>query len=223
VPLENSLVGSIYENYDLIRENQLSMIGEEYLAIEHHLCLHPNSSLTQITHVCSHPKALEQISNWLRAHPHITPVPSLDTASGAEEISLNGSQTHGAICSQAAAEIYGLQIVERNLEDNPHNVTRFGVIALDMSNNTESNKCSLMFSLPHIPKALFHTLEIIVSVALNTTKIESRPIAGKPFEYIFYLDFEFNPDHREDVSAMLVRLKDSVPELRVLGFYKSRG
>jgi prephenate dehydratase len=227
VPLENSLAGSIYENYDLLRSASLSIVGEIALQVEHHLCVYvsPDADempplVEQITHLYSHPKALEQVSTFINEHPSLTLIATSDTASAAQQVGQLQKRTHAALCSRTAASLYDLSVIKENLEDDRLNFTRFAVLAQEAPLNPSHNKCSLLLILPHIPKALFKTLEIIVSVALNTTKIESRPIPGKPFEYVFYIDFEFEPQDREAVEAMLERLRSAVAELKILGFYR---
>lgn len=221
VPLENSLAGSIYENYDLLRASSLSIIGEVSQRIEHHLCARPSADKSpEITTLYSHPKAFEQIANFLAANPNIKAVATSDTASAAQFVSESTDPGAAAICSQAAADIYHLALRKRNLEDDPMNFTRFAVLAREPLEDSACDKCSLYMVLPHVPKSLFRALEIIVSVSLNTTKIESRPIPGKPFEYVFYIDFEFEAQERDAVNMMLKRLGDLVTELKILGFYR---
>ncbi len=222
VPLENSLAGSIYENYDLLRNSPLSITGEALQRIEHHLCVSPaaQGGISQITHLYSHPKALEQVGNFLAANLQIKAVSTSDTASAAQFVSESNDTHTAAICSAAAAQIYNLVIAQRNVEDDPLNFTRFAVLSREPNQSVDNDKCSLLIVLPHVPKSLFRVLEVIVSVPLNTTKIESRPIPGKPFEYVFYLDFEFEPEHREAINEMLKRLEEFVAELKILGFYR---
>lgn len=225
VPLENSLAGSIYENYDLLRSSSLSITGEVLLKVEHHLCIvqtgdSPAEAIARLTHLYSHPKALEQVSRFLSEHPHIKAVATSDTATAAQYVQEMKDPRHAAVCSRNAAAIHHLHIIQQHLEDDPQNYTRFAVISGKQSADSEDNKCSLLLTLPHIPKSLFKTLEIIVSAALNTSKIESRPIPDKPFEYVFYLDFDFEPHDRAAVDQMLERLKESVPEFKILGFYR---
>jgi prephenate dehydratase len=225
VPLENSLAGSIYENYDLLRSASLSIVGEIALQIEHDLCVYSTTASLptpeQITHLYSHPKALEQVSGFINKYPGLTLISTSDTASAALEVAKLKLPGHAALCSRAAAALYGLRVVQENLEDDRLNFTRFAVLSREAPLNLNHNKCSLLLILPHIPKALFKTLEVIVSVAQNTTKIESRPIPGKPFEYVFYIDFEFEASERTNVEAMLERLRETVAELKILGFYQS--
>jgi 3-deoxy-7-phosphoheptulonate synthase len=226
VPLENSLAGSIYENYDLLRNSPLSITGEVSQKVEHNLCTiyaevqDDNKRIAGLKRVYSHPKALEQVSNFLAEFPHIKTVATTDTASAALYIKESNTLEEAAICSKAAAEIYNLTIIRKNIEDDPLNFTRFAVLSRDSIAGLEADKCSLLMVLPHVPKSLFKSLEIVVSIAVNTTKIESRPIPGKPFEYVFYLDFEFDSADRPAVNSMLKRLEVAVAELKILGFYQ---
>ena len=220
VPLENSLAGSIYENYDLIKKSSLSIVGEIYLAVEHHLCGTTDTGLKEVQKIYSHPKAFEQIGGFIAENPTLELEATADTASAAKKVSLLKDNSSAAVCSEAAAQIYGLKILKRNLEDDPLNYTRFAILSAKQSTSPLDNKCSLLMSLPHVPKSLFRALEIVVSAALNTTKIESRPIPGKPFEYAFYLDFEFDCTARSEIRQMLDSLAQYAVALKVIGFYQ---
>lgn len=193
IPIENTLAGSIYENYDLLTECGLSIVGEVSLRIEHALLVnrsYPSVSANDVTEVYSHQKALEQCDRYLRSHPSMHPNPYDDTATAAKFIAEHAdSEPWAAIAHPGNAKLWKLRILAKNIEDNDKNFTRFFVVAKDRSRIGEhANKCSLSFSLPHQVGSLSEVLMHFTKQKINLTKIESRPLIGRPFEYIFYVD-----------------------------------
>jgi prephenate dehydratase len=219
IPIENSLAGSVYENYDLLSRYSLTITGEHFLPISHHLLALPTKGdgdrLSMIRRVYSHPKALEQCLSFFRDHPHLEQVAFADTAVAAKHIRDARDPTLAAIASESAAEIYGLHVVRRHLEDDSHNVTRFVVVSREFGELDKADKCSILFTLQHRPGTLLEVLEILNRDRANLTKIESRPIHGKQFEYRFYVDFEFGVSR----ERVLDPLSGAAFDLRLLGYY----
>ncbi len=221
IPIENSLIGSIYENYDLLNLYEMRIIGEYLTKIEHCLLtLSASCSLKTIKKVLSHPKALEQCSCFFQSHPWIEAVVHMNTAAAAAEIASNSDPAWAAIASASAGELYGLKIFKKGIEDDPGNYTRFVTITKKELPNDQIDKCSLLLQLKHVPGALAEMLKRFADQAINLTKIESRPLRGSPFEYLFYIDFEFIGKKRQDVEDLLNELCYKVLELKILGFYK---
>ena len=231
VPIENTLAGSIYENYDLIDKHRSTVTGEQYLRIEHSLLVAPELggvALAEVkktlVKVYSHPKALEQCNTFLAENPHIEPVAWSDTASAAQFVSETGDPTVAAIASLMAGEVYGLQTAVSNLENNRQNYTRF--IAFTRHDETiekavqNANKCSVVLYLPHTSGTLQKALQVLADTACNLTKIESRPLIGKPFEYLFYLDFGF-AESSIPVDQVIKSLEKYSGTCTMLGMYKS--
>lgn len=226
VPLENSLAGSVYDNYDLLWQHDVKIVGEVYLRISHNLlaksvsAVDNSSRLKQITKVYSHPKAIEQCEQFFKKYPNIEKCLSPDTASAAQMVASNPDSSIAAIASTQAAEEYGLVAICEHLEDNPSNFTRFVVLSLQEANHDGCNKCSIIFTLPHVPQSLIVALQAISSDFINITKIESRPIHGKPFEYAFYVDLEFVADQLESAKKVVKSFISKVNSCKVLGYYK---
>lgn len=225
LPIENSLVGSIYENYDLLHQYDMKIVGEAYIKVEHCL-LAPYSSIyskedriDSIKKVLSHPKALEQCTSLFRRHPWMEAVVHMDTAGAAEQVSREGNPTCAAIASASAAELYGLEIVYRGIEDDSQNYTRFVTIAKEGSSIKAGDKCSLMLQLNHAPGTLVDVLNRFEEIGVNLTKIESRPMRGSPFEYHFYLDFDFMENSQEEIDKLLEDISQKAQKMKVLGLY----
>jgi prephenate dehydratase len=217
-PLENSLYGSIYQNYDLLLESHLHITAEVILPVSHHLIGPPGATLEQVRTVQSHPAALGQCTTFFKEHPHIKRVVAEDTGGSAREVVRAADPSRAAIASRRAAEIYGGVILQSHLEDHHRNFTRFVLLSRSASVPREANKISLVAFLLHQPGALFHALEPMAQRGINLVKIESRPIIGHPFEYCFYLDLMAAPGAPE-TQAALTALQNHTSELRVLGCY----
>lgn len=226
VPIENSLAGSIYENYDLFNRYHVSICAEQYLKVEHYLLARKTAvtsidRMRVIKQVYSHPKALEQCRDFFTMHPQMIPTLATDTATAAAMVAGSKDDTIGAIGSLESAHIYRLDVTARNIEDDSANYTRFVYIEQSQRIAPDSSKCALLFEVKHQPGSLIKVLEVINRHGLNITKIESRPIHGKPFEYQFYLDFEFTGDQRPTLDTILSEITQSSHRLKVLGVYKA--
>lgn len=226
VPVENSLTGSLYENYDLFNTYPLSICAEQYLKVEHFLLAKKGEGsgeerLKQIKIVYSHPKALEQCKEFFSAHPWMKPTIANDTATAASQVAISDDLSLAAIGSEDSAHLYRLTVYARNIEDDTYNYTRFIYIHKSSKLIDYANKCSLQLELAHKPGSLVHVLQIISEHGLNLTKIESRPIHGKPFEYRFYVDFEFSQKQRNTIDIILSEVKKHCDRMKVLGVYKA--
>ena len=218
IPIENTLSGSIHQNYDLLLENSVRIVGEVNLRIELNLIAAPGVELSRVKTVYSHPAAIGQCRNFWKNHPNIEIVPTYDTAGSVKIIAEKGLTAAAAIASQQAAADYDMNILEREIEDYPENFTRFLIISTGEINFGTANKTSIVFATKHIPGALFKSLSVFFLRDLNLMKIESRPLRGKPWQYIFYLDFEGSMD-RETSQNALRHLEEIAEFIKVLGSY----
>lgn len=224
VPVENSLTGSIHVNYDLLLEHEeLTIVGELKVRIQHNLVAIPGVELKDVETVFSHPQAAAQCDRFLSGNRDWKVVNMYDTAGSAEHIVKNSLVKAAAISSLAAAERLGLKVLAEGIESNPRNFTRFLVVtqksratALD----PQADKASLVFDTADSPGALYQALECFSKNSINLKKLESRPIAGKPWEYMFYLDVEL-PQQHEVLDSALQELSGQAPYFRELGRYKS--
>lgn len=188
IPIENSLAGSIYQNYDLLTRHDLYIVGEYFLPVRHCLIGFPGVELSGIKHVISHPQALGQCAGYLR-ELGVKTEPVYDTAGSVKILKSSGERTMAAIASKQAAEIYEMKVLQESIEDNPENYTRFLEIKLEPVKPDRKAKTSIVFTLKNQPGALYDALGVFASQDIDLTKIESRPLAGKPWEYLFYMDF----------------------------------
>ena len=218
IPIENTLAGSIYKNYDLLAQYSLEVIAETSLRVEHNLIVHPGVSLKQIRQVYSHPAALEQCAQFLRRFKSIDRVSYYDTAGSVKYVRDKNLRSAAAIASEDAAEIYGMKILRRGIEDDPANYTRFLALSRKKVFPRGGSKTSIVFGLKNEPGVLFKALSVFALRNIDLTKIESRPIRGAPWEYLFYLDLHIDIRSRECVNA-LRHLRELAPYLRVLGSY----
>jgi prephenate dehydratase len=217
-PVENSLAGSVYRCYDLLLESKLSIIAEVILPISHNLIGPPGAAIDRVRFVQSHPVALAQCTRFFEAHPQITRVPAEDTGGSVREVVRAGDPQRAAIASRRAAEIYGGSILQSHLEDHRENYTRFVLLSPKTGVPEGANKISLVVFLLHQPGALHQALQPIAQQKINLVKIESRPIVGHPFEYVFYLDLMAQP-HSPATQAALEDLRRRTREVRILGCY----
>jgi prephenate dehydratase len=217
VPIENTLAGSVYENYDLLAAHTLHVVGETQLRIRHCLIARPGMLLSDIRRVASHPVALAQCRRFFTTHPQVVAVPAYDTAGSVRDIMAGGTTADAAIASALAAGLYGAVVLAEGLEDNAENYTRFLVVAREPAPIAQATKTSLLFSLANAPGTLHRALGVFAGRGLNLTKIESRPWPGRPWEYLFYLDV-LSPAPA-DLQAALEELRAFAPVLRVLGSY----
>lgn len=218
IPIENTLIGSIAENYDLLQQFDVQISAEITLKIEHCLLGVSGSSIETLKEVYSHPKALDQCRHFFQSHPWIKPVIHYDTAGAAEEVAQRGQGDLGAIASEKTAAVYGLTRLSRGIEDNPHNYTRF-LLLRRQGNVGEGNKCSLLFTLQSVPGALVSVLQPLACQGINLTKLESRPLRGSPFEYLFYADLTFKKTTQQEVIKWLDLIRLKTQTLKLLGFY----
>jgi len=217
-PVENSLAGSVYRNYDLLLESKFTVGAEVVLPVSHNLIAPPGTSIEQLRTVQSHPVALAQCTRFFEQHPKIRKVVAEDTGGSAREVVAAGDLTRAAIASRRAAEIYGGVILQSHLEDHHQNYTRFLLLAPAMTQPKNADKISLVAFLLHQPGALFKALEPIARRNISLSKIESRPLVGHPWEYCFYLDLLASPDAPE-TQAALDELRQRTREMRILGCY----
>lgn len=220
LPVENSIGGSIHRNYDLLLEHDLPIVGEVQLVITHNLMALPGTTIDQLTRIYSHPQALAQCERFLRSLPHVAVEATYDTAGSAKLVKEKHLVGAGAIASERAAQVFGLEILKAEIQDFTDNITRFLVISRTADPDPEVDKTTVVFSLPNEPGALFKALSVFALRDIDLTKIESRPIRGRPWEYLFYVDL---PLGRHDVrcSRALVHLAEFARSMRTLGSYKS--
>jgi prephenate dehydratase len=220
IPIENSLYGSVFETYDLLLNNSLSIVNELNLQINHCLLADKQFKLDQIKKVYSHPQALGQCSIFLKTLKNAQIIPAYDTAGSA--ISLKDKQTpSAAIASRNAAEIYGLKILKSNIQNNQENFTRFLVISKKQFKGKFHNpKTSMCFELKSLPGALFRALSVFALRDINLLKIESRPIPRKPFEYVFYVDLSGSMEDTKIKNA-INHLSEISTSLKSFGSYEA--
>jgi len=217
VPAENSIEGSINQTYDLLLDFALRISAEFKLRIEHCLLALPGTSAKDVKVIYSHPQALAQCSAYL-SNVQAETVPAYDTAGSAKMISERKLRETGAIASERAATLYGLEVLKRNIEDFSDNFTRFFVIGGSDAARTGRDKTTIAFGTKHSPGSLHLALGEFASRKMNLTRIESRPLRTTPWEYCFFVDFEA---HRTDAACVeaLKALEGSTTFLRVLGSY----
>ena len=218
VPLENSLTGSVHENYDLLLEYDVKIVGEITLRIVHALIGHPETELKEVRRVSSHPQAIEQCRDFLDSQPGWELVAASDTATAVRRVKEEGNPQEVAIAAKEAATLYGLAVLKEGIETNARNYTRFAVIATERASNGPRGKSSIVYSTSNKPGALYETIRIFAENGLNLVKLESRPIHGKPWEYMFYVDLEADVEAPE-LEGVMKELTESTEFLKVLGSY----
>lgn len=218
LPIENSTTGAIRQVYDLLLQYQFYLVGETTVKVEHCLMALPGVKLEEITHVYSHEQGLFQSDRFLDRHPDWVRVPQLDTAGSAKYVKEAGDRTKAAICSQRAADVYGLQILVRGVNHNRENYTRFAVIRAKPELRPGSDKITATFRLPHQSGSLHEILTIFAVNGLNLVKLESRPVAGRKWEYMFVVEFTGNLQ-APGMDAVLRELDQSTDQFRVMGNY----
>ncbi|HLN58652.1 MAG TPA: prephenate dehydratase [Thermoanaerobaculia bacterium] len=225
VPIENTLAGSVHACYDLLARHTVTVAAESVLRISHALIAPPGAVLEDIRRVLSHPMALIQCERFFQKNPGIEAVAVQDTAAAAEEVISGGRGDTAAIASLRAAEVYGGVVLAESLEDDPMNFTRFLLISRPEDRPAEQKKgsrplkTSLLFRVQNRPAALFEGLRPFALRGINLTKIESRPVRGSRFEYLFYLDAVVPPEREEDLDGAIEALAQSSTNLRRLGTY----
>jgi prephenate dehydratase len=219
VPIENSLGGSVHQNYDLLLASRLYVVAEVFLRVNHFLLAKPGTRLNAVRRVFSHPQALAQCAKFLKRHPLMRPEEAENTALAARTVGTDGRNDTAAIASNRAAAGFGLEVLASNIQDRGDNVTRFLVVSRKQSMlGNAPRKTSIAFSLKNTPGALFKALGVFALRDIDLFKIESRPIHGEGFEYLFYLDC------RGDIGDAAVRnaishLKEIATFYRLLGSY----
>ena len=223
--IENTIAGSLLHNYELLRESGMTIIGEHKLHIEHSIMCLPDADWSTITEVNSHPVALMQCRDFLSSHPEFKVVEAEDTAGAAEMISRKHLRGHAAICHAGAAPLYGLKVLEQGIEDNKHNFTRSLLMcdpwsADKMRDLHHTNKSSIVFTLTHEEGSLSQVLSIFSFYKINLTKIQSLPIIGREWEYMFYVDVSYDDyvRYRQSIEAVRPLLR----ELKILGVYNAK-
>ncbi|HCN52553.1 MAG TPA: prephenate dehydratase [Prevotella sp.] len=223
IAIENTIAGSLLHNYELLRASGTTIVGEHKLHIQHSICCLAEDDWDTITEVHSHPVALMQCRNFLENHPELKAVEAEDTAGAAEYIKKHQCRGWAAICNASAAKLYGMKVLEDHIEDNKHNFTRFLCVCnphkADFLRSLEqTNKSSLVFSLPHEEGSLSKVLTILSFYDINLTKIQSLPIIGHEWEYMFYVDVTYDnlTRYRQSIDAITPLVK----ELNILGEYK---
>lgn len=227
IPIENTLHGSIHENYDHLLRFDLPIRGETFVRIVHNLIAPPGVRFGNVKRVYSHPVALNQCRNFFEAHPEVERVPFYDTAGSVKMLMDHKLTDAAAIASSVAAEIYGAKILKKSIEDDRENYTRFFLLERPKkkagSGAPEPGvkyKTTVVFTVRNVAGTLFRSLSAFALRDLNMTKIESRPLRGKPWEYLFYLDFIGHVDDKASRNA-LGHLAELADTLRVLGCYPS--
>ena len=220
--IENTIAGSLLHNYELLRQADVVIVGEHKLHIEHSICCLPQDGWESIHEVHSRPVALQQCRHFLMGHPGLKAVEAEDTAGSAEYIARHKKTGWAAICSAYAADIYGLKVLQRDIHDNKHNFTRFLVVANALEADmlfpaSQTTKASLVFSLPHEEGSLSKILIILSFYGINLTKIQSLPIIGHEWEYLFYVDvtFESTTRYRQSIDAITPLVRN----IKILGEY----
>ena len=224
-PIENSLAGSIHRNYDLLLSSGLTILGETFLRIVHNLIAPPGTALDDVRRVYSHPVALAQCGRFLRQHPVMEPEPMHDTAGAVRVVMEHRQPGEAAIASEAAANIYGGVILATNVEDDPLNFTRFFLLAPPSASlrpltepSAQRWKTSLLLEIANTPGSLYRALGVFATAGIDLSKIESRPIPGKPREYAFYLDVIGNLSDAA-IAQAIKQLRKDADSVTVLGSY----
>jgi prephenate dehydratase len=218
VPIENSLAGSIHRNYDLLLQHQLAVTGEHSLRVSHCLIGKPGATMADVHKVISHPQALAQCDAFLRSLSGVKIEPVYDTAGSVKIVREQDDPGIAAVASRRAADIYGMQILAESIEDNPNNYTRFLIIARQPVSPGPDAKTSVVFALKNRPGVLFKALSVFALRDIDLTKIESRPLVGKVWEYFFYIDLAGSSED-QNVRNALTNLGEYATYLRVLGSY----
>ena len=220
--IENTIAGSLLQNHELLRQSNMTIVGEYKKYISHSIAALPGQSIDDIAEVNSHPMALRQCEQYLQLHPKMKMVETYDTAGSAKMIAENNLVGHAAICGSYAAELYGLNVLEDDIQTNKRNFTRFLVVtdpcnATGFKNQKAVDKASIAFTLPHSQGSLSAVLVIFSFYGMNLTKIQSLPIIGREWEYRFYVNLTFNDYTRYRQSIDAVR--PLISDFKILGEY----
>ena len=228
LPIENSLHGSVAEHYDLLLEEPVRIVRETLLRVRHNLIAYPGVKLSNVRKVISHPVALSQCRRFLAAHPEFEAAPFYDTAGSVKHLMAGRLRDVAGIAPVLAAAEYGGEVLVTGIEDHAQNFTRFHLVVRGEASdpryqakggNGEANKMSLAFAIEHRPGTLVAALERLASAGVNLTKIESRPVPGSPWEYVFYVDVRFDSAERADEAVEAMRQHCRM--VKVLGRYRA--
>ena len=218
IPIENSLAGSVAEHFDLLLNRDVHIVREFRLRIVHNLIASPGTQIGDVKRVFSHPVALDQCRDFLAKYHRLQPTPFYDTAGSVKHVMADGLRDAAGIASRRAAEVYGGKILKKGIEDDKKNFTRFFLIQQGKAKATQgSNKTSLAFSVKNIPGALFKALSVFALRDISLSKIESRPMRGRPWEYVFFVDLLRGDD--EASRNALRHLAEIADPVKVLGVY----
>ncbi len=217
VPIENSLAGSIHENYDRLAESPLHIVGETHLRVRLCVVVRPGATVAGLRRVASHPVALGQCRRFFTEHPSIEAVAAYDTAGSVRSLALDPDPSLGAIASRLAARLYGAEVAMEGIEDDPQNFTRFLLLAKERAGVEGATKTSVVFALRNESGALYGALGFFANRGVDLAKIESRPRRGRPWEYSFYLDVLGDPSG--PAGEAMAELRSMALEWRVLGSY----
>tara|TARA_Y100000782_G_scaffold66442_1_gene72286 strand:- start:21687 stop:22511 length:825 start_codon:yes stop_codon:yes gene_type:complete len=216
--IENSIAGSLLQNYTLLNKYQLWVMGEVYINIQMHLMANPGVVLEDVHTVQSHPIALQQCAEFLWSVPRLQWLEVEDTALAAKDIRDRKLSDTAALASSLAAERFGLQIIKERAETNKQNFTRFLAISAQKLENESANKASLRLQLKHEKGSLSAVLNVFNAFDINLTKIQSVPIVGKPYEYAFHIDVTWN--EYQDYEQAIEKLRKNIPLVEVMGEYE---
>lgn len=219
LPIENSSAGEVLDTYDLIKNNELYIVGEQSIKIEHHLLAVPGTKLEDIEEVYSHPQGLSQSKEFLKQHPNMKPCPYVNTAIACQHVAGLKDKTKAAIGSKRSAKLYGLEILESNIHFNKNNFTRFIILANKMNITEDSDKISIVFSTEHLSGSLYNILGHFAHNGLNLLKIQSRPLLEKKWQYYFFADFEGNLQ-QANVLIALSQIMNQCSYFKILGNYR---
>ena len=223
LPIENSLHGSVAEHYDLLLELPVRIVRESLLRIRHNVITMPGVKLEMVRRVMSHPVALSQCRRYLAAHPEFEVVPFYDTAGSVKRLMEAGLRDVAGIAPELAAKVYGAEVLVSGVEDHAENFTRFHLLRREdapvAEDVADADKMSLAFAIEHRPGTLVMALQRLADAGVNLTKIESRPVPGSPWEYVFYVDVRF--DSTKTAEAALTALQEHCRMVKMLGRYRA--
>jgi prephenate dehydratase len=219
LPIENSLHGSVAEHYDLLLAQPIRIARESLLRVRHNLIVRPGVTAAEVKRVFSHPVALSQCRKWLAAHPQFDVVNFYDTAGSVKHLMAEALDDTAGIAPELAARQYGAEVLVAGIEDHPENFTRFHLLVRAGEGKPEAgaNKSSLAFSVEHKPGSLVRALEVLAAAGVDLTKIESRPVPGTPWEYVFFVDLKF--DTADQIDSALDQLAPHCQMVKELGRY----
>ena len=220
LPIENSIGGSIHRNFDLLLEHELPIFGEVELPVVHHLLAFPQTTMEKVRRIYSHPQALAQCDRFLRTLTGVEVIATYDTAGSAKLIADQKMEDAAAIASARAADVFGLKAIRTSIQDYEHNITRFLIIGRRPLSDAAPDKTTIVFTLPNEPGVLFKALSVFALRGIDLTKLESRPIPKRKWEYLFYVDLAAARDELP-CSRALAHLAEFAPSLRILGSYPS--